>query len=131
LVDNSAPSSDNQSGDVNCDQENGKSVATLLPAAITWFEYRGCKLESLSIANQDFDSLTIGELAQAANVLPTSGFSLSRWHLWKSRLVSLSHSGDTEVANVASRGHKIMCFWGERIEQIQQTQGRIEDAVQV
>lgn len=122
-------SSNNQSDDVSCDPEKDKSVATLLPAAISWFEYCGYKLESLSIANQDYehDSSAIGELAQAANVLPTSGFSLSRWRFWKSRLVSLIHSGETEVADLASRGHKIMGFWGERIEQIQQ----IGDTVQV
>jgi hypothetical protein len=116
---------------VTCDQARGKSVATLLPAAITWFEHCGYRLESLSIANQDYDSSTTGELAQAANVLPSSGFSLSRWCFWKSRLVTLSHSVDAEVADLANRGHKIMCFWGERIEQIQQTQGTIEDTVQV
>lgn len=36
-------------------------------------------LETLCITNQDCELSTIGDLARDANVLPASGFSVSRW----------------------------------------------------
>ncbi|KAI7977252.1 hypothetical protein EIK77_008163 [Talaromyces pinophilus] len=131
LASSSISSSDTQNDGVECKQEQEPSIASLLPAAIAWFEHCGYKIESLSIANQDYESSTIGVLAKASKVLPSSGFSMSRWLFWKSRLEEISHTDEREVADLASRGSRIMSFWGERIERIQRRQGGVEESIYV
>lgn len=107
---------DSQSNKDGHELNQDTPISMLLPAAVSWFEYCGYKLETLCIINQDFELSTIGDLARDANVSPASGFSVSRWHFWKSRLEEICHCDNQEVATLAFRGSKTMSFWGERIE---------------
>ncbi|TGO65515.1 hypothetical protein BCON_0002g01000 [Botryotinia convoluta] len=94
------------------------TIADLLPAAIVWFQYCGHKIESLCILNQDFESgfSETGELAQKAQIMPDSGFSVARWIFWRDRFEEISRCGNEEVAPLALKAWKTMKFWGERIE---------------
>ncbi|KAB8068021.1 hypothetical protein BDV29DRAFT_185219 [Aspergillus leporis] len=91
------------------------SIAELLPAAVVWFELCAYKIESLCLSTQGFVSLTIGDLAREAQVVPDTGFSTSRWLFWRRRLEDISHSDHVEMAALAQRGSRVMEFWGERI----------------
>ncbi|KAH3139838.1 hypothetical protein LV164_003323 [Aspergillus fumigatus] len=79
-------------------------LQTWVPAAVVWFELCGHKIESLCLANHDFDDSTNGSLAKDHGVHPDTGFSISRWHFWRKRLDELSRSDLEETAAFALRG---------------------------
>ncbi|KAK2764261.1 hypothetical protein FQN54_008953 [Arachnomyces sp. PD_36] len=91
-------------------------IVDLLPAVVAWFQYCGQKLETLSLANQNYVHPTEGYIDRAADPIFQSEFSVSRWLLWKTRLEELSHCGHKETEKLELRGSKIMTFWGGRIE---------------
>ncbi|KAF4211353.1 hypothetical protein CNMCM8980_010003 [Aspergillus fumigatiaffinis] len=101
-------------------QNDQLPIADMVPAAVVWFELCGHKIESLCLANHDFDDSTIGSLAKDHGVHPATGFSISRWHFWKRRLDELSSSDHEETAAFALRGANCMKFWGERISNLEQ-----------
>ncbi|KAB8226973.1 uncharacterized protein BDW43DRAFT_317258 [Aspergillus alliaceus] len=101
---------------INNKQNNSLlSIADLLPAAVVWFELYTYKIKSLCLSSQDFKSLTIGNLAGEAHIVPATGFSTSRWLFWRRRLEEISQSDHAETAALAQRGLRVMQSWGERI----------------